>query len=235
MTLCILIPAYNEAQHLPLTITNIYNALINAEIEHNILVINDHSTDNSESILQHLSQTISTLSYKSNTYGRGFGNALRFGLDNWRGEVVAIMMADASDEPTDVVRYYEEITLKKVDCVFGSRFIKGSQVHNYPVVKLLFNRAFNSILRLLTAQKFNDFTNAFKAYRRVVIEECQPFISENFSLTVEIPLKALSKGFSYSVIPIRWTQRKYGFSKLNLIKNTPSYLRVVKLFITRKL
>jgi dolichol-phosphate mannosyltransferase len=122
-----------------------------------------------------------------------------------------------------------------MDCVFGSRFIEGGVVTDYPKIKLLLNRLFNFVLRVSVDRKLNDFTNAFKAYRRVVIDDCRPFSSEHFSLTIEIPLKAIKKGFKYSVVPITWMQRKYGYSKLGIMKNAPSYFKILRLFLTDKL
>lgn len=235
MDLCVLVPAYNEEQNLSYTIKNIYQTLSESNISHNILVVNDHSTDGSENVLENLCSVVPTLKYVNNAYGRGFGNALRYGLDHWQGDIVAIMMADTSDDPKDVIHYYREIDQRNVDCVFGSRFIKGGSAKSYPPAKLVCNRIFNSLLRLFVDRKLNDFTNAFKAYRRVVIEDCKPFTSENFSLTVEIPLKALKRGYTYSIVPISWTQRKHGFSKLSILKNTPSYFRIFRLYLTNKL
>jgi len=235
MNLCILIPAYNEEQNLSSTINNIYTTLTEAEINHNILVINDHSSDESESVLLHLIISIPTLTYINNSYKRGFGNAIRFGLDNWEGDIVAIMMADASEDPKDVVNYYKELNQKNIDCIFGSRFIKGSIVNNYPPFKLFCNRIFNSLLRIFIERNLNDFTNAFKAYRRDVIDNCKPYTSENFSLTIEIPLKALKKGYTYSVIPISWTNRKFGYSKYGILQNFPSYFKILKLYLTNKM
>ncbi|WP_207534902.1 glycosyltransferase family 2 protein [Desertivirga arenae] len=235
MILCILIPAFNEEEAISSTIQNIFKVLSGATIDHNILVVNDNSTDNTELVLKGLCKEIPTLSYENNQYPRGFGSAVRYGLDNWQGDIVCIMMADASDNPEDAVHYYREINEHKFDCVFGSRFIEGGYVKNYPLFKLLLNRLFNNILSIVINKRFNDYTNAFKAYQRRVITGIIPLTSNNFSLTVEIPLKAIQEGFSYTVVPIGWTQRKYGYSKLNLFKNSLSYFNIFRLYLQRRL
>ncbi len=230
-----LIPAYNEEEHLPDTLHAIYQVLIAADIPHNLLVVNDNSTDNSIAVLGQIEQHIPTLRYANNGYGQGFGNAVRYGLDHWQGDAVAIVMADASDSPADLVTYYRQLILTGKDCVFGSRFMFGSQVTDYPRQKLFFNRGFNLLVRGLVDYRFNDFTNAFKLYRRAVIEAGRPYHSQNFSLTLELPLKALRNGFTYTAVPISWTQRKFGHSKLNLRRNARAYLTVLSRYLTHRL
>ena len=114
-----------------------------------------------------------------------------------------------------------------VECVFGSRFIKGSRVYNYPLLKLLANRIVNTMIRLAFRIDTNDITNAFKIYRREVIEGCKPFISPHFNLTVEIPLKAIIRGFSWKVIPIAWKNRQKGVAKLKLREMGSRYFFIV--------
>ena len=115
------------------------------------------------------------------------------GLDVFEGDAVAIVMADGSDDPEDLVRYHRVLE-EGYDCAFGSRFVRGSSVHDYPRFKLALNRVVNWGIRVLFRSGYNDTTNAFKAYRREVIETVQPLLSNHFNLTVEIPLKAIVRG-----------------------------------------
>jgi dolichol-phosphate mannosyltransferase len=105
---------------------------------------------------------------------------------------------------------------KKVDCVFGSRWMKGGKVIDYPWLKRLINRMANRIIRIVMRIKYNDTTNAFKLYRREVILGVQPLLSPHFNLTIEIPLKAIIRGYSYTVVPNSWMNRKHGVSKLKI-------------------
>ncbi|MDC0303845.1 glycosyltransferase family 2 protein [Flavobacteriales bacterium] len=223
----VLIPAMNEEASIKEMVLSLYDHLIDAGIKHYILVVNDHSGDSTEAVLKGLRLMVPTLSYVNNEYNPGFGNAVRFGLDKCQGDVLALMMADACDNPLDLVRCVHEIAERDVSCVFGSRFVTGGKVDNYPEFKLFVNRFGNQILRLLVDTRLNDFTNAFKVYRREVIESCSPYESTDFSLTLEIPLKALENGWSFSVVPISWKGRIHGYSKLNLVKNLPSYFKVL--------
>jgi dolichol-phosphate mannosyltransferase len=133
------------------------------------------------------------------------------------------MMADESDDCRDVVRYWQQLN-EGWDCVFGSRFLKGGGVIDYPKVKWALNRAANLFLKTLFAVRLNDTTNAFKAYRREVIEGCKPLISPHFNLTVELPLKAIVRGFSWTMIPITWRNRRIGQPKFAIREMGSRYL-----------
>ena len=148
------------------------------------------------------------------------------GLDAFQGDAVVIVMADGSDHPDDLARYYY-ILRDRAECAFGSRFVPGSRVENYPKIKLLINRFANLFVRLLFGVRYNDITNAFKGYQAAVIEGCRPFLSAHFNLTVELPLKAIVRGYTYEVLPIRWRQRKLGVSSLQLKEMGSRYLFIV--------
>ena len=216
MKLSIVIPAYNEAESLPETVSTIYSALKRENIDHEILVINDNSKDETLAVLDDLKLNTSTLAYVTNEGPNGFGFAIRKGLEEFSGDIVAIMMADLSDSPDDLVNYYRTLLEKDVDAVFGSRFIKGGSTTDYPWVKKRINRIANGIIRLMFGIRYNDTTNAFKMYRKETIEGLRPFLSPHFNLTVELPLKVVIRGYSYAVVPNSWTNRKFGVSKLNI-------------------
>jgi dolichol-phosphate mannosyltransferase len=156
----------------------------------------------------------------------GFGNAIRAGLDLYTGDAVAIMMADLSDSPLDLIRYYSKLQ-EGYDCAFGTRFGSGGATHDYPLLKLVVNRIANTVIRILFQHGYNDTTNAFKAYRREVIDQVQPLVSSHFNLTVELPLKAIVRGYRYAVVPVTWTNRRYGASKLKLQEMGSRYVFIV--------
>ncbi len=216
MKLSIVIPAYNEEESIPETLLSLYNTLTKHGIDHEICVTNDNSKDRTEVVLQELQKEIPTLVYYTNKGPNGFGYAVRYGLERYTGDCVAVMMADMSDDPEDLVKYYNTMLEKDVDAVFGSRFMKGGKVIDYPQVKLYINRFANFIIRFLIGIKYNDTTNAFKLYKRETIEGIKPFMSPHFNLTVELPLKAYVRGYSFAVVPNSWTNRKYGESKLKI-------------------
>ncbi len=226
MKLSVVMPARNEEGCIVETVTGVIQTLNREAIPHEIVVVNDGSTDSTEAKLAALGKSQPTLKAISNKGRHGFGMAIRFGIDHAVGEVVAVMMADASDSPEDLVVYYRQIEAG-YECCFGSRFIKGSKVIDYPYHKLLLNRLANFIVRCLFGLRFNDVTNAFKCYRREVVDAMQPLISPHFNLTVEMPLKAIVRGYSYSIVPISWTNRKTGISKLRIKEMGSRYLFIV--------
>lgn len=212
----VVIPARDEEESLPSTIQDIVETFTAEGVPHEIVVVDDGSRDRTWAVLQELKATFPTVAPTQNASGQhGFGRAVTWGLDHSRGDAVVIMMADASDSPADAVTYWRLLN-EGHDCAFGSRFMAGSEVIDYPRVKLIVNRIANALVRIGFNIPLNDTTNAFKAYRRVVIDGCRPFLSPHFNLTVELPLKAIVRGYNFAVTPISWRNRKYGVAKLKI-------------------
>jgi dolichol-phosphate mannosyltransferase len=211
----VVIPARDEEESLPSTIEDIVRVFDEHRVPHEIVVVDDGSRDRTWEVLQELKQKYPSLAPTKNIGQNGFGRAVVWGLDHSRGDAVVIMMADSSDAPTDAVKYWRLLN-EGHDCVFGSRFIEGSEVIDYPRFKLFVNRVANFLVRLGFNIPLNDTTNAFKAYRRTVIDGCRPFLAPHFNLTVELPLKAIARGYSYAITPISWRNRRYGVAKLKI-------------------
>jgi len=211
----VVIPARDEEESLPSTIEEIVHTFEAEKIPHEIVIVDDGSRDRTWSVLQELKRKFPTLVPTHNTGENGFGRAVIWGLDHSRGDAVVIMMADASDSPADAVKYWRLLE-SGYDCAFGSRFMHGSKVIDYPRVKLFVNRLANFLVRMGFAIPLNDTTNAFKAYRRTVIDGCRPFLAAHFNLTVELPLKAIVRGYTWATTPIAWQNRRYGVAKLKI-------------------
>jgi dolichol-phosphate mannosyltransferase len=226
MKLSVVIPAHNEEGSIAETVMEIAAALEEEGIEYELIVVDDGSTDQTATRVARLAEANPHVRCLRSPYSSGFGFAVRAGLDACEGDAVAIMMADGSDHPGDLVSYHR-LLQAGYDCAFGSRFMRGAQVDGYPRVKLLLNRVVNLGIRLLFGHGYNDTTNAFKAYRREVIENVQPLLSHHFNLTVEIPLKAVVRGHSYAIAPIRWRGRTSGESSLRLQEMGSRYLFIV--------
>jgi len=225
MKLSVVIPAHNEQDCIVETVQHLLEVLRREQIPHEVIVVDDGSTDSTAARVAPLANGES-LVLVANTGRHGFGMAVRTGLAHTTGEAIAVMMADASDDPEDLVRYYRKLA-EGYECVFGSRFVPGGRVVDYPIHKLILNRLANLFIRLMFGLSCNDITNAFKCYRREVVAAMAPLISPHFNLTVEMPLKAIIRGFSYTVIPISWTNRKTGISKLKLAEMGSRYLFIV--------
>jgi dolichol-phosphate mannosyltransferase len=224
--LSVVIPAHNEVDSVGETVLRTLAELERAGIEHEILVIDDASVDGTGDVVGTIAETHATVRCARSHRPPGFGQAIRAGLELYTGDAVAIMMADLSDSPTDLVSYYRVLE-QGYDCAFGTRFGQGGRTHDYPRPKLVLNRIVNLGIRLLFQHGYNDTTNAFKAYRRYVIDQIQPLLSNHFNLTVELPLKAIVRGYTFKVVPITWTNRRHGVSKLKLQEMGSRYLFMV--------
>jgi dolichol-phosphate mannosyltransferase len=221
--LSVIIPARNEEGCIGSTVEHLHLELRLHNIPHEIVAVDDGSTDGTWGILTQLQARIAALVPVKNEGLHGFGRAVICGLDRMQGDAAVIMMADESDDCRDVTRYWQELN-RGWDCVFGSRFVKGGGVIEYPRLKLTLNRLANFCIRLLFRIRLNDTTNAFKAYRRTTIDGCRPLISPHFNLTVELPLKAIVRGFSWTVIPITWRNRHAGIAKFKIKEMGSRYL-----------
>lgn len=224
--LSVIIPARDEEGCIASTVGHLHLELTLQKVPHEIVVVDDGSTDSTWNILLDLKKKMPELSPIQNTGLHGFGRAINRGLAQMRGDAVVIMMADESDDCRDVARYWQELN-KGFDCVFGSRFVKGGGTIDYPPIKLFVNRWANFLIRLLFVINLNDTTNAFKAYRKTVIDGCRPLIAPHFNMTVELPLKAIVRGFSWTTIPITWRNRRTGVAKLKITEMGSRYFFII--------
>src|SRR5258706_2868498 len=224
--LSVVIPARDEAAAVGPTVEHLHLELSLQGIPHEIVVVDDGSADSTWETLQRLKATVPELHPIRNGGPHGFGRAVIHGIDHASGDAVVIMMADESDDCRDVVQYWKKLG-EGYDAVFGSRFISGGGVIDYPLPKYVLNRAFNFFIRLLFGLRFNDTTNAFKAYRRSTLEGLRPFLSPHFNLTVELPLKTIVRGYSWTVIPITWRNRREGVAKLKIKEMGARYMFIV--------
>ncbi|MEM7353396.1 MAG: glycosyltransferase, partial [Acidobacteriota bacterium] len=235
LQLSVVIPAHNEEANLTPTVTELIEVLAAQHIPHEFVIVNDNSADETQEVAEALAADHAGVRVIQRHNLPGFGRAIRTGLAHVRGDVVIIVMADRSDDAHDVVRYYRKIE-EGYDCVFGSRFRKGSRVERYPPVKWLANRIVNRFIQVLFWTRFNDLTNAFKAFRTEVIRDCGPFCSSHFNITIEISLSALIRKYRIAEIPIHWYGRTWGASNLRISQMGRRYLSVLlRMFFERML
>ena len=234
MKLSIIIPAKDEEGDIENTLFRFHNILKKNNVEHELLIINDHSVDSTLEILSSLKKKVKELKIINNIGKPGFGLAIRQGLENYSGDIVAIVMADGSDSPKDLINFYFK-SVKNYTCVFGTRFSSGGSTKDYPVVKYIMNRFFNNLVRLIFRIKYDDITNTFKVYTREAIEGSKPFLSNHFNLTLELPLKIIIRGYKYKIIPNSWKNRQTGVSKMRIKEMGSRYMFILFYCLIEKL
>ncbi len=223
LKISLVLPAYNEEMNIAPTLEALLSVLRPAAIPFEIIVVNDNCRDNTRQIVKAVMTNAPEIVLVDRQPPSGFGRAIRDGLRHVTGDVVIPYMADLSDDPADVIHYHRLIAAGN-DCVFGSRFTRKSRVNRYPWMKLIVNRLVNRMLQILFLTGHNDLTNAFKAYRREVIEAIAPLQACHFNITIEMSLSALIRGYTIATIPINWNGRTWGASQLHLRQMGRRYL-----------
>lgn len=224
--LSVVVPAYDEAGVIGETLAALREALDREGFAYEVVVVDDGSADATPALLAALAADWPQLRPVRHEGPHGYGHAVRRGLAEYRGEAVAVAMADGSDSPADLVRYYRAI-LDGADCAFGTRFSGGARVEGYPRFKLALNRAGNWLISALVGRHFEDWTNGFKCFRRPVVERMQPLVCGEFNLTVEMSIKAALSGARIVVAPNDWRQRDGGESKFRTLRLARLYLMTV--------
>ena len=221
LSLTVLIPIRNEQENIKIISDEILSKIICKNFE--LLFVNDFSEDNSENELKKLTEKYSQIKYINNDE-KGLGGAISTGIHNSTGKFVCIMMSDSSDTVEDLNKYYEVISGDDLDAVFGSRFIKGGKVVEYPKLKYILNRLGNLLAKLLLWTDLNDFTNAFKIYKKDTLLGLYPLVSESFNIFFELPLKTIIRGYEYKIIPISYYNRTVGEAKFKIQELGSKYL-----------
>ncbi len=231
----IVIPAYNESENVGTVIEHFATLLRSEQIPFELVIVNDNSTDDTAAVVEAMKADYPEIRLVHNGPPGGLGRAIRCGLQHYTGEAVAIVMADLSDSPDDAVLCYRKLE-EGYDCAFGSRFMKGSKVIHYPLLKLVIQRVVNNLIRVMFMTRHNDMTNAFKAYRRHVIDAIMPLHAAHFNITIEMSLSALIRRFRIAQFPISWSGRTWGSSKLKLRAMGRRYLAtLLKIWFERLL
>ena len=221
LSLTVLIPIRNEQENIKIISDEILSKIFCKNFE--LIFVNDFSEDNSENELKKLTEKYSQIKYINNDE-KGLGGAISTGIHNSTGKFVCIMMSDSSDTVEDLNKYYEIISSDDLDAVFGSRFIQGGKIVEYPKLKYVLNRLGNLLAKLLLWTDLNDFTNGFKIYKKDTLLGLYPLVSEGFNIFFELPLKTIIRGYEYKIIPISYYNRTVGEAKFKIQELGSKYL-----------
>ena len=223
MKFSIIIPAFNEEANIASCIVNLDDVL--KDYDHEFVVVNDGSTDRTGAVLKGLKKGGLLKIIDRPVGDSGIGKAIKAGILAATGDFIIVAMADSSDDPRDALQMVQIASKSDVDGVYGTRFSKGGKVSNYPPLKRLVNRLYNHLVSVLLAIPHDDMSNAFKMYRRQLLQDLD-IESNGFDITIELPVKALlraKKGIV--IIPIKWKGRKEGQPKWKLLREGVVYLK----------
>jgi len=227
LKLAIIIPTFQEEANIQNMVLNTSVFLDENHIDYEIIIVDDHSSDSTRNIISTLSKQNDRIKLFLNNKKKGFGNSIVMGLDKTKAELITIMMADNSDSLNDLKSYYDIMNSEmNLDCVFGDRW-RNKSIKNYPVLKKILNRAGNKFIAKLFNVKYYDFTNSFKIYKRSSLLKIYPILSNHFSITVELPLKMITRKFNYKIIDNSWENREHGVSKMRIFNSVVTYLIII--------
>ena len=233
MSLSLIIPVYNEVNQIEFSLKKLNNfKKIFKKLE--IIFINDFSNDGTEKKIKSFIKNKKFMKLYNNKK-KGLGSAIELGAIKSTNEYVCIFMSDMSDDLSDLKKYYKLIYNKNLDAILGTRFSSKSKIKNYPKIKFILNRIFNNFVRIILWSRYNDFTNAFKIYKRKTLLKLMPFVSENFNIFLELPLKIIVRKYNYSIIPINWKDRSRGKSKFKIRELSSMYLFTLSYCLLEKI
>jgi len=221
MNFSIIIPARNEEGIIEATLRAIEAGI---HKEHEVVVVNDHSNDNTAAIVGRLSQEYNNIRLVNNDDEPGFANALKTGFNQAKTGILIPVMADLCDDPDTINKMYEK-SREGFDIVCGSRYMrKGSKIGG-PVLQSFFSRFVGKSLKYLVGIPTSDVSNSFKSYRKSLLDRIQ-IKSRGFEISMEITLKAYFSGAKITEIPTVWKGRFIGKSKFYLFKVAPKYIKL---------
>lgn len=220
MRISVVIPAHNESESIHETVARIIEWQRRTGREVEVVVVDDHSTDSTWQEIRKLE----VVAVKRSRGKPGMGRALLDGSRNASGEIIIWTMADGSDS-LDSFDHILEAIESGWDMVIASRHIEGGSRGDQSRLKALLSRLYSIMLSIVFREGISDATNAFRGFRREVLEEVE-LVSGGFSISPELTVKAHLAGYRVGEVPTTYRERKAGRSKFRLVKVAPSYLRV---------
>jgi dolichol-phosphate mannosyltransferase len=211
----IVIPTYNEAQNIGSLIERILFLGIK---DLHILVVDDNSPDGTQAIVETISKKKPNIHILKREKKAGLGTAyvagFKYALNNGYHYIFE-MDADFSHNPDEVPNFLNAI--KEYDLVIGSRYIRGVNVINWPLTRLILSVGANKYNQIITGMPIKDGTGGYKCFRREVLEtiDLDDIRSNHYSFQIEMNFKAWKKGFRIKEIPIVFTDREAGSSKMS--------------------
>lgn len=219
----LVVPVYNEGENIENLLNQIESSI---KTEKRLMIIYDHEEDNTVPIVGQIRAKYSfPICLNKNIYGRGALNAIKTGLDTFKGNVVLVLMADLSDSLDIVDQMYDKIVKEGNHLVCGSRYMKGGKQYGGPFLKKTLSRLAGLTLHWAVGIPTHDISNSFKMYHRAVIESIQIESTGGFEIGMEITIKAYLNGYRITEVPSSWYDRAAGESRFQLFRWLPCYLK----------
>jgi dolichol-phosphate mannosyltransferase len=219
--LSVVIPVYNEGEHVVPTLRGVVERTRTRPLE--VLVVHDFDEDTTVPVVKRLQQELPELRLHKNTLGRGVLNAMKSGLRAARAPYVLITMGDGSDDPADIDAMYA-LAHGGADVVAGSRYMSGGRQLGGPLLKRSMSRAAGLSLHWLGGLPIHDATSNFRLYSKRLINQVAIESQGGFELGLELTVKAHLLGMKVAEVPTTWRDRTAGQSRFQLWKWLPRYL-----------
>lgn len=216
MSNIVIIPTYREREN----IEAIIRAVFSLPVQFDVLVIDDNSPDGTADLVRQLQESFSGLHLVERPGKLGLGTAyiegFSFALDR-DYQYIFEMDADFSHNPEDLVRLLKACNDDSADVAIGSRYISGVNVVNWPLSRVLLSYFASSYVRCITGMKVMDTTAGFVCYKRKVLDDLKPhhIKSVGYGFQIEMKFTAWQLGYKIVEIPIIFTDRKSGTSKMS--------------------
>lgn len=213
----VIIPTYNEIEN----IADIIDAVFRLEKEFHLLIVDDNSPDGTAKEVEDLQRVYADKLFLINRNNKtGLGTAYIEGF-NWcleqDYEYIFEMDADFSHNPEDLIRLYNACHLDGADMSIGSRYVKGVNVVNWPMSRVLLSYSASKYVRFITRMRIHDTTAGFVCYRRRVLEaiNLEKIKFVGYAFQIEMKFKTYLKKFKIIEIPVVFTEREKGKSKMS--------------------
>ena len=217
MSKLIIIPTYNEKENIEKIILKVFSL----DIDFDILIVDDGSPDGTADIVKKIQKTYSkNLHIVERTGKLGLGTAYIYGFE-WalknNYDYIFEMDADFSHDPDDLIRLYKACNEEKGDVAIGSRYIKGVNIVNWPMSRLLMSFFASKYVKIITGMPIQDSTAGFKCYKRSVLEKInlEKIQFVGYAFQIEMKFTAWKYGFNVVEVPVIFTDRQEGASKMS--------------------
>lgn len=229
MKISLIIPAYNEARRIGNTLNDYYNAFRDELVNFEMIVEMDGCTDNTVEIVKKYGKGLANIQTMESEKRLGKGGGIKMGFLTAKGDIIGFTDADNSTKVKEFIKLIRTLELNGADIVVGNRY---SGVNTIPLVRRIFSRGFNLLVKLLFGLHMRDTQCGAKAFRRSAVKELlSHLVINDFAFDVNLLYAAKKQGFTIKEVDIEWEYQEG--SKVDLLHVTPKmFLSLLRLRIS---